>query len=133
MLIDQTAKWSAIIWTPAQSFGPIDFTLFLNRGIIFSLAVPRIVYLPIALAVFAVFLFALFSAVKYNRPTVWGLALIVFGAVSNLADRLIHGATIDYLVFFNRSAVNLADGMILLGVLMFIWSHKKVSDIPSAS
>ena len=51
--------------------------------------------------------------------------LILLGAFSNLIDRAFYGATIDYLIFFNRSAVNLADGMIIAGLLGLIFGSAK--------
>lgn len=124
MVLDQAIKWFVVLRQPEMSFGPVEFSLFLNKGMAFSLPVPQYIYLPIAVTVLAVFARFLTVAVRRNLATASGLALVVFGAFSNIIDRFAHGATVDYLIFFNLSAVNLADGMILLGVIFFVRNQR---------
>jgi len=120
LALDQILKWTAVTYRPELSFGPVEFTLFMNTGIVFSLPVPQWIYLPIAIIIFAIFFIAYIKAFKKRTPAAGGLSFVVFGALSNLIDRYEHGATVDYLLFFERSAVNIADGMILLGVVLYI-------------
>lgn len=111
----------------APDFGNwwFKFKLFYNEGIVFSLPVPNWIYLPVALAIFMLFAGALIMALKKRSVSAPWLTFVVLGALSNLIDRFAHGATIDYLLFFGRSAVNLADAMIVIGVILFIRSQKK--------
>ena len=59
---------------------------------------------------------------KKNRILMSALTLIIFGALSNLLDRLFFGAVIDYLDLKYYSVFNLADVMIMAGVVIIIFS-----------
>ena len=123
---DLGLKWLAINQKIFLSLCPLKFELFLNTGIVFSLPVPKWVYLPVATAVLLVFIYALLSSLRLRGRNVTGLLFVILGAASNLRDNFIHGATIDYLIFFDRSAVNLADLMIVIGVLLLIAANRKI-------
>jgi lipoprotein signal peptidase len=51
--------------------------------------------------------------------------LIILGGVSNIFDRLFYGYTVDYVAFLNFSFFNLADGMILAGIVLLLAANKK--------
>lgn len=51
--------------------------------------------------------------------------LILIGAAGNLFDRLAYGFTVDYLVLFGRSAINLSDIVILTGVFGMLTHARK--------
>ena len=46
---------------------------------------------------------------------------VILGAVGNLADRIINGFTTDYILLFGHSAINLADLLIIFGILGILW------------
>jgi len=48
----------------------------------------------------------------------FGWLLVLFGALSNFLDRIIYNGTVDYVNILDISLVNLADGMILLGIII---------------
>ena len=54
-----------------------------------------------------------------------GYALIIGGALGNLADRIIHGAVVDFVSLHYAGyywyVFNLADIWISLGVVLLIW------------
>ncbi|MBU0625730.1 signal peptidase II [Patescibacteria group bacterium] len=118
--IDLIAKQYFIITNSSYGNWWFKFKLFYNEGIVFSLPVPNWVYLPIALVIFLIFILLLTRAVKHDTASILGLMFVISGAGSNLLDRFVHGATIDYLLFFDRSAINIADIMIVVGVILFI-------------
>jgi lipoprotein signal peptidase len=123
-LLDIALKHYATTYKP--DIGPdwASFRLFLNEGIVFSLPVPNPVYLPIVSVVFLIFAFAAIRMhLKEKQIPTW-ILLVTLGAFSNLLDRFIHSATVDYLIFFNMSAINLADIMIVAGVLLFLKNQK---------
>jgi lipoprotein signal peptidase len=39
-------------------------------------------------------------------------------------DRITHGSVTDYLIFFSRSAINLADIMILAGICIALYRSR---------
>ncbi len=55
-----------------------------------------------------------------------GALFMIFGALGNLTDRLVHGFTIDYLVIFSRSVINFSDILILLGLFLLLSYHSTI-------
>jgi len=51
--------------------------------------------------------------------------LILIGAAGNLFDRIYYGFTVDYLIFFGRSAINMSDIVILTGVVCLLIFSKR--------
>ena len=106
--------------------GVLKFELFRNSGIAFSLPFsgPLVWILSVGILA-AVSLMAAkeFRAKRYALAGAFGL--FVFGACSNLFDRVVYGFTVDYLIFFERSAVNVADGMIVAGALWLLMKGQK--------
>lgn len=106
--------------------GVLEFDLFRNPGIAFSLPFsgPLVWVLSVGILA-AVSLMAAkeFRARRYALSGAFGL--FIFGACSNLFDRVVYGFTVDYLIFFGRSAVNLADGMIVAGALWLVLKGPK--------
>jgi len=68
---------------------------------------------------------------KSTKKEVLAAGLIVGGGVSNLIDRWVnHGAVIDFLNLgigsFRTGILNVADMAIMLGVVMYLFSHYDV-------
>lgn len=122
---DVVIKLYAVATSPDFGGWWFKFKLFYNEGIVFSLPVPNWIYLPVALAIFILFAGALVLALKRRKTSAPWLTFVVLGALSNLIDRFAYSATIDYLLFFGRSALNLADVMIVIGVILFMRSQKQ--------
>ena len=53
---------------------------------------------------------------SYPRPQLYALALILGGAVGNLADRIIRGSVTDFIDPTHYPSFNLADSAIVIGV-----------------
>ena len=106
----------------------VQFLLFKNSGIAFSLNLSGpIVWLTSVIILAAVVVMATrdFKAGRSDRSLAY--ALFVFGACSNLFDRVVYSFTVDYLLFFERSAVNLADGMIVAGAVLLFFTETRRS------
>lgn len=120
ILLDQSLKYlarvnpefTAYVWKPL-----IGWELYLNRGIAFSLPFPN--WLIILITPTILLLLTAWLLKENNRPFLHQLALclIIAGAVSNYADRVLFGATIDYLRVFT-SVINFADVTIATGVIL---------------
>lgn len=52
----------------------------------------------------------------------WPAGMILAGGLSNLLDRVRWGGVVDYLNFFNLFRFNLADGLVVAGVVGLIYS-----------
>lgn len=123
--IDVTIKQLVVAFEPSWGNDWFRLAPYMNDGIVFSLPVPNWLYLPIAVAVFGLFVGALVLALKKRTISAPWLMFVVLGALSNLYDRFAHEATVDYLIFGRLSAINLADIMIVIGVILFVRSQKK--------
>ena len=126
-LLDRVLKRAALSGFDFEfAPGVLAFDLFRNGGIAFSLPLegPLVWVLSVGILA-AVSLMAAkeFGAKRYGLAGAFGL--FVFGACSNLFDRVVYGFTVDYLIFFGRSAVNLADGMIVAGALWLLLKGQK--------
>ena len=126
-LVDRLLKYVALSGTEAEfARGVLEFRLFRNAGIAFSLPFSGpLVWLMSVGILAAVSLMAAkeFRAKRYALAGAFGL--FIFGACSNLFDRVVYGYTVDYLIFFGRSAVNVADGMIVTGALWLLLKGQK--------
>ncbi len=119
---DRLLKWRALggLHWPAWP-GVFVFDLFRNTGIAFSLPFSGpAVWLLSAGILILVGIKAAHDLHKkrYARAEAYGL--FILGACSNLFDRVAYGFTVDYFIFFSRSAVNIADGMIVGGALWLL-------------
>lgn len=138
-LVDQILKYFARvnpnfsydIWKPW-----LEWELFLNKGIAFSLPFPNWLIILIT----PVLLLLLFAwsrepldfprlrsgqVVQGKKKRGWwfqfGVCLIIVGAISNFVDRVLWGATIDYLRVLT-GVINLADVGIVVGAIILIFN-----------
>ncbi|HDQ22862.1 MAG TPA: signal peptidase II [Candidatus Uhrbacteria bacterium] len=98
-----------------------------NENMAFGLAMPQfiIIILIIIILIFLSYLWWL-SLIKASLAHVLAVSLIILGALSNLIDRLIFGYVIDYINVFIWPVFNLADCLIVAGVLLYIISEIKI-------
>lgn len=103
-------------------FRLIQLTQHRNPGISFDFPLPTSL---IAIVTLLVLVWALKHWLKArNAAESFALSLIIFGALGNLYDRLSLGFVRDWLLLWNRTAINLADLAILIGVIWF-WTKKE--------
>lgn len=119
--IDQALKWYAQHLLPPQGVflvpGLLGVELFRNPGIAFGIPVPGPVLTlgSLALAVG-------FGTVGVRRNSL-GALLVAAGGLSNAFDRIVLGVTVDYVRLGPWSLVNLADGLIVAGLALFLWNR----------
>lgn len=124
-IADRSLKALALGGTERRLTPFADFVLFKNVGIAFSLPLNDVIFWALAMPVFGLLLyFFAISARKTNVFVSGALFFVLLGAASNLADRMLYQATIDYILILNRSAVNIADGLIVGGVIALIFKRK---------
>ena len=122
--VDLTAKaWAqTALSTAGVEAGPVDLRLAYNPGVAFSLGAEAPAWLVIAVTgviTATVAVFAWRTASQGSRGQVAALALILGGAVANLADRAADGVVTDYLHTGWWPTFNLADTAIVTGGLLF--------------
>ena len=121
--VDLTAKvWAQTGLSAAGvEAGPVDLRLAYNPGVAFSLGAGAPAWLVVALTAAitaAVAVFAWRTASQGSRGQLAALALILGGAVANLADRAADGVVTDYLHTGWWPTFNLADTAIVTGGLL---------------
>ena len=102
----------------------IGWEFYANTGIAFSLPFPNtilLVFTPIIIFILSAYYLKTKPKNKFLRIS---LLLIIFGATSNFIDRILFGITIDYFRLFT-AVINLADIMIVSGVLLLLIKDKK--------
>lgn len=122
LFFDLGAKFFAVQRLPEDGGRlrfPIDFALHKNYGIAFDLPVPLWIVIPLTLTVLVILGLQLRRHAHDTRSTT-ALMLIAAGAVGNLLDRIAYSFTVDYIILFGHSAINLADVMILVGVAWLV-------------
>lgn len=125
-IIDQTLKYfSLTTWSqkklPFKFFG---WHPFKNTGVAFGIPVPQIIIITLSLIIIFLLLYLLKNSKQNTFLDKLGLILIIFGATSNLIDRLLFGFTIDYFLILT-GVINLADVMIVVGFIFFAFTLKK--------
>lgn len=95
--------------------------LAVNSGIAFGLNMNYYLIILFYLIIIPILILILFLEYKHkNIFNILGLTFIIFGALSNLIDRLFYGAVIDYIDLKYYSVFNLADVMIVFGVIVIL-------------
>jgi len=131
IILDRFLKTLAI-YEPERQFNLIGeifkFSFKANYRIAFSLPLSGPV-LEIILTLIILVLIGLSLFYRYKREftALAPLCLIILGAASNLFDRFKHGFVIDYLDLKYFTVFNLADAMIVTGVILLIIKLNKKS------
>ena len=123
LIVDRLLKALALAAPQATTLipGAVKFELFRNDGIAFSLPFSGPLVWILSLVVLAIVATAAARDLKRGEAVEFETyALFALGACSNLFDRVAYGFTVDYLIFFKMSAVNLADAMIVFGALRLL-------------
>ncbi len=134
VLIDEWVKFRALLTFPSESdlVNPSFFNLAVHKN--FGLAFDLPFRLEFVIAISAVIGIILLHTAWKNRiirPDIaFSCLTIVIGALGNVYDRIVYGFTVDYLIFFGRSALNLSDLIIIFGILtlLHVSSKKKSFD-----
>lgn len=121
LLLDRAGKAYAQQGFAADLAPWLRFALFENTGIAFSVPITGWLFWPPAIAAL-IGLTAIFVRFHQGGDHVREALVggVIFAALSNLFDKAVYGAVIDFLIFFDRSAVNIADGVIVAGVLALV-------------
>ncbi len=131
-IIDVIAKISAVKEKlPEIIFPFFHVAYFANPGIALSIPLPQTLTLLITGIFISMFIMLMIKTT--NKKIRLALSMTLIGATSNFFDRLITGYTTDYLIFFSRSAINIADILILLGIGYCAWYYQKAETIKEGS
>jgi len=127
VLSDEWIKWFILREFQGSSdkiTSIFSITIHKNFGLIFDIPFRMPIILFFSAIVGAALLHLAWKQAK-ERPEIGSaVALIIIGALGNIYDRLVYGFTIDYLLFFKRSAINLSDLVILSGIVWLLLSAR---------
>lgn len=138
-IIDRVTKLAATDLVTAAKYGPVSFILHHNHGAMLGLfsdlpAVLRIV----SLSTGGAFLICSYGIIQYLLPIRGlmlraGLSVLLGGILGNVADRIIYGYVIDFLVIgtptLSSPAFNMADALQWVGYAMIVFAIIREGDI----
>lgn len=108
-----------------------DRDMVCNTGISFGIPVSEDVFTPIAILIMiATSVFLKKHFVLGNKLAFFGGLLLLFGGLSNIADRILYGCVRDYIYVFSWFPwFNIADVLVFLGglciFLALFWESEK--------
>lgn len=107
-------------------FGYPRFAFHKNFGLAFDLPLSRILIILFSFLSIILLVALIITSIKKSQNYIFGLILIIVGALENLIDRIHYGFVIDVIELFPGSIWNIADLTILLGIFLIITQkHKK--------
>jgi len=121
---------------PLHVLGSLQLALSFNSGVAFSLGRGSgLTIVPVALVVVVVVVFV--ARRMPGRLPALAVGLVVGGATSNLADRLLrdlHGSVVDFIDLQWWPVFNVADACIVVGgILLALCSLRRPGSEPAAS
>ncbi len=128
VVIDEVFKYLVLSRLPENGslIGNKFFALGLHKNFGIAFNLPLNLPLVIIITILLIIIFGIFISKHYQtQPRLAsGCLLIILGAIGNLFDRIIYGFTVDYLIFFTRSAINLSDVLIVAGIAWLILGNR---------
>ena len=129
ILFDEWIKYLALQRLPLEGDlldpGIVDFAIHKNFGVAFDIPfkMPLIIFVSVIIGI------ALLRIAKKQwkaDPMIsFSSLVIIIAALGNLYDRIVYGFTVDYIILFGRSAINLSDILIITGVIFLLFSSRK--------
>lgn len=110
-------------------FPGFGWEFYANPGIAFSLPFPQSILLILTPLVLIGLAMLILVYGRKNPTHAGALFLIFFGALSNLIDRFLFEITIDYIRIVT-SIINLADLMIVAGILLLLFTENRKNVSP---
>ncbi|MFA4845187.1 MAG: signal peptidase II [Patescibacteria group bacterium] len=105
--------------------GLISFAIHKNLGIAFDFPF-RLEFVIFASVIIGLGLVRVAYKHRHDRPFItFASLMVIIGALGNLYDRVNYGFTVDYIILFGRSAINLSDVVIVLGVVLLLIASRR--------
>lgn len=127
-----TKQYALDHWTDRQEVNQfLSFDLVLNRGVTGGLFHTQNPFWFIILSILVACIALMLGAYAYMRwrdaSIIFGEALVLSGAFSNLIDRVLYGGVIDFIALswsdWHFPVFNIADSCIVIGVLIIFFVH----------
>ncbi|OGL62237.1 hypothetical protein A3C09_01695 [Candidatus Uhrbacteria bacterium RIFCSPHIGHO2_02_FULL_47_44] len=129
VLLDEWIKAFALTHFPDESTlvdpGFLNLAIHKNWGLAFDIPFRREFILLISIVIGYFLVEMIVKNFKSHPKIAFSSLMILIGAIGNVFDRVYYGFTVDYLIFFGRSALNLSDLLIILGVIFLLISSRQ--------
>ena len=123
-VLDRLLKYWTVKKLPAEGifvfekFGGLGLKFSQNTGIAFGIPLHQVLVYIFLIFCFLVLMYLIIQSWrKKNQVLFLALVIILLGALSNLIDRMVYGYVVDYINIFIWPTFNVADIMIVGGVL----------------
>jgi len=126
--IDEAIKFFALAHFPDEHSlidpGVFSLAIHKNWGIAFDIPfkMPLIVIVSVLIGI--ALLWVAYKNFREKPTVAFSAAMIVLGAIGNMYDRVVYGFTVDYLILFGRSAINISDVVIVAGVVTLLYASR---------
>jgi len=131
VLLDRLTKsWALLRCTQEYVINQyLSCELAFNRGISWSLfdSQDSLIFLLVSgVIAFVIVSFVFNTYQQYQQQkSLYGASLVLAGAVSNFADRIIYGGVVDFISIGSWPLFNIADALICCGLVIMIWQYKE--------
>ena len=124
--IDQIAKQWAIASKPSWGISNlIESVHHQNYGIIANIPIPQWITILATLAIIVYITMQFLKEKNTSIHFILAYGLLIGGALGNLIDRIYLGYVFDWILIFGRSAINIADISITIGIIFYLIGLKK--------
>jgi len=126
LIIDRAFKYLS----PSINFGGdfLQIGFYPNYSGAFSLPISGTLYNLAGITFLGIFIYLFIKELKsiddYNLQLI-AYSYIILGGASNIFDRLAYGYVIDYCNFMDFSFFNIADGILILGIILLLIAQIK--------
>ncbi|MBI4437374.1 signal peptidase II [Candidatus Uhrbacteria bacterium] len=131
VLLDERAKYLGLARLPEEGSlvdpGVLALAIHKNWGVAFDIPF-KLEFIVLISMLIGLGLLNTAWKHRHDRPRITlACAMIILGALGNLYDRVTYGFTVDYIILFGRSAVNLSDVVIVSGVVLLLLASQRRS------
>ncbi|MCR4313853.1 MAG: signal peptidase II [Candidatus Uhrbacteria bacterium] len=129
VVLDEWLKFTALHRLPEEGSlvdpGILEFAIHKNWGVVFDIPF-RLEFIILVSVVIGLGLLRIVYKNRLAHPDITlATGIIILGALGNLYDRIVYGFTVDYIILFARSAINLSDVVIVTGVIALLLRSRR--------
>jgi len=106
----------------------VNFAVHKNWGLAFDIPFRRELILLISVLIGYFLVRIAYKNIVRHPDISFASMIILIGALGNVYDRVAYGFTVDYIIFFSRSAINISDMLIVYGVVLLLLASRRPKD-----
>lgn len=120
--LDQLTKLWAIEKVSTQNEAKFGFELSYNEGIAFGINMPQHMVMIMTVLILVMFAYLVYKhKIWRNKMHLTAAAILMAGAMGNTLDRIRLGYVVDFIKVYWWPTFNIADVLIVVGVILFSW------------